>query len=464
MAAGRRPARARGRADLAPRRARRSCSCPRAPGSARWCATSCGAGTGCSSCGRSSRRWSAPGRGRRRGAAAPCWSVAGPRCGRRCPDLAAVVVLDEGDEALQEERVPTWHARDVVLERARRVGAAVTLVAPLPTPGGDGVDRRRGDPTRAPGRAQRLARTSRSSTSGPSRPAHGLLSDGAGARAAPHRRRRRARGVRAEPQGPGEAPHLPELLDRRDVRAVRRRGDRGRSRGCSRARAAGRPGRRSAPCATTRSCARRASASSACATRSRRCCPGPRSRGSTPRSTDVPDAPVVVGTEAVLHRVPGASSSRSSTWTRSCSRSACGPGSRPRGCWRVRRGSSAPATGAAGCSCRRTRPTIRSCSSRVDGDPDAGAAPPRSRGGAVLEFPPFGAVAEVSGEADAVRAALDALPAGGPRARPVGAGRPGSRRWRSRRDADALADALAVAAPAGRAEGRVRIAVDPPRV
>ena len=46
------------------------------------------------------------------------------------PDLAAVVVLDEGDEALQEERVPTWHARDVALERARRVGAPVTLVAP----------------------------------------------------------------------------------------------------------------------------------------------------------------------------------------------------------------------------------------------------------------------------------------------------------------------------------------------
>ena len=50
------------------------------------------------------------------------------------PDLGAVMVLDEGDEALQEERVPTWHARDVALERARRAGAAVTLVAPLPTP------------------------------------------------------------------------------------------------------------------------------------------------------------------------------------------------------------------------------------------------------------------------------------------------------------------------------------------
>ena len=53
------------------------------------------------------------------------------------PDLAAVVVLDEGDEALQEERVPTWNARDVVIERARRAQAPVTLVAPVPTPEAD---------------------------------------------------------------------------------------------------------------------------------------------------------------------------------------------------------------------------------------------------------------------------------------------------------------------------------------
>ncbi len=39
------------------------------------------------------------------------------------PDLASVVVLDEGDEALQEERAPTWNARDVAVERARRVPA-----------------------------------------------------------------------------------------------------------------------------------------------------------------------------------------------------------------------------------------------------------------------------------------------------------------------------------------------------
>jgi len=49
------------------------------------------------------------------------------------PDLAAVVVLDEGDEALKEERAPAWHARDVAIERARRVGARVELVTPAPT-------------------------------------------------------------------------------------------------------------------------------------------------------------------------------------------------------------------------------------------------------------------------------------------------------------------------------------------
>jgi primosomal protein N' (replication factor Y) (superfamily II helicase) len=50
-----------------------------------------------------------------------------------CPELAAVVVVDEHDEALQEERSPTWHARDVVVERARRAGAPVLLVSPCPT-------------------------------------------------------------------------------------------------------------------------------------------------------------------------------------------------------------------------------------------------------------------------------------------------------------------------------------------
>lgn len=47
--------------------------------------------------------------------------------------LGGVVVLDEHDEALQEERVPTWHGRDVALERSRRCGVPCALVSPCPT-------------------------------------------------------------------------------------------------------------------------------------------------------------------------------------------------------------------------------------------------------------------------------------------------------------------------------------------
>jgi primosomal protein N' (replication factor Y) len=85
------------------------------------------------------------------------------------PRLAAVVVIDEHDEALQEERTPTWHAREVVLERARRSAVPAVLVSPVPSlealragrllrpnraveragwPLVDVLDRRRDDPVR----------------------------------------------------------------------------------------------------------------------------------------------------------------------------------------------------------------------------------------------------------------------------------------------------------------------------
>jgi len=50
-----------------------------------------------------------------------------------CADLSAIVVVDEHDEALQEEGSPTWHARDVALERGRRAEVPVLLVSPCPT-------------------------------------------------------------------------------------------------------------------------------------------------------------------------------------------------------------------------------------------------------------------------------------------------------------------------------------------
>ncbi len=49
------------------------------------------------------------------------------------PDLAAVIVVDEADEALEDERAPTWNAREVAVERSRRAGARVHMVTPAPT-------------------------------------------------------------------------------------------------------------------------------------------------------------------------------------------------------------------------------------------------------------------------------------------------------------------------------------------
>ena len=49
------------------------------------------------------------------------------------PQLAAVVVLDAHDEVYQEERAPTWNAWQVVAERARRAGGPCVLLTPCPT-------------------------------------------------------------------------------------------------------------------------------------------------------------------------------------------------------------------------------------------------------------------------------------------------------------------------------------------
>lgn len=48
------------------------------------------------------------------------------------PEVGAVVVLDGHDEAYQEERAPTWHARDVAVERARRAGVPAVVVSACP--------------------------------------------------------------------------------------------------------------------------------------------------------------------------------------------------------------------------------------------------------------------------------------------------------------------------------------------
>lgn len=62
--------------------------------------------------------------------------VVGARTAAWAPvaDFGVAVVLDEHDEAYQDERSPTWHAREVVVERAQRVGSPCLLVSPVPSP------------------------------------------------------------------------------------------------------------------------------------------------------------------------------------------------------------------------------------------------------------------------------------------------------------------------------------------
>ncbi|CAA9238177.1 MAG: hypothetical protein AVDCRST_MAG20-1590 [uncultured Acidimicrobiales bacterium] len=107
------------------------------------------------------------------------------------PDLAAVVVLDEHEEAHQEEGSPTWSARDVAAERARRAGVPCVLTSPCPSlealawghlqvpartieragwPVVDVVDRRSEDPLKADLYSSRLVDLIRSSAPEPGRP------------------------------------------------------------------------------------------------------------------------------------------------------------------------------------------------------------------------------------------------------------------------------------------------------
>ena len=360
------------------------------------------------------------------------------------PDLASVVVLDEGDEALQEERVPTWHARDVVLERARRVGAAVTLVAPLPTPEatawtGGAVIR----PERRTERNGWPAVEIVDQRAEP--PGQGLLSD-ALARAL-HRSVDAGERAVCVLNRKGRAKLL-TCLSCSTVATCER---------CDAAVAESEPGVLTCPrCGTTRPtictvCHHtklRASRLGVQRLRDALAALLPRTEIAwlDASVTDVPDAPVVVGTEAVLHRVPArlvafldldqelfAHRVRAGQQAAGLlARAARRVGARDRG-GRLLLQTHAP-----------DHPVVRYA---LDGDPapllDAEVARRR-----ILGFPPFGAVAEVSGEPDAVRVALDALPPGvrvlGPSERGTGVAA-----LTLAPDADALADALAVAAPLG---------------
>ena len=409
------------------------------------------ADVGCGACGRVRR-----GRGR--------LAVLAP-----VPDLAAIVVLDEGDEALEEERAPTWNARELAVERA----PASRRARDAGDPGTDGRgDRGRGldHPPGARGGAGGLA------TPRGGRPAR----DAARARACSATRwRRRCGTVLADGARVGVRPQPPRARPALVCRAC------GAVAQCERCAAAVaetdggfavpsvRP--RAAPRvpAVPRDPFRRASApaSRGCGTSSRRCC-----RGAT--VTEVTATSADGGTRrrrsssgrsrsSTRRRTPrsGSDWSRSSTSTRSCSR----PRYRAaeQALWLLVRAARLVGPRADGGRILvQTRvPDHEVLAAAAGADPVLVTTAERSRRVA-LGFPPFGGLAELSGAADAVdtaceilRAAPDATVSG-----PV-ATTASARALVQASSATVLADVLATTdLSSARARGRVRLEVDPLRV
>ncbi len=212
------------------------------------------------------------------------------------PDLAAVVVIDEGDEALEDERAPTWNARTVALERARRAGAAVRLITPTPT-----VDALVAVGNPRPVAARRDWPRVEVVDQRDEEPGHGLLSAAL------------ADGVR---RAVGAGEHAVCVLNRRGrarLLACHACHELVRCETCGATVAQRDEGLVCARCATTRPVV----CLHCYGTRVRAVRPGitrvrddlaallPRTEvAAVDRATDaVPDAPVLIGTEAVLHRV-----------------------------------------------------------------------------------------------------------------------------------------------------------------
>jgi primosomal protein N' (replication factor Y) len=367
------------------------------------------------------------------------------------PDLAAVVVFDEGDEALEDERAPTWNGRDVAVERVRRAGAALRVVTPAPT-----VDAlvAVGAPSPSTGRWAPVAVVDQRDEE----PGHGLLS----AALADALRHTTGRGERA-------------------VCLLNRRG-RARLLAC-------RTCRELARCETCGATVEQRDDGFACA----RCgterptvclhCHGSTFRAVRPgitrvrddlaallprtevaavdATTDtVPDVPVMVGTEAVLHRVPAPVGLVSYL---ELDQELLAPRARAseQALWLLVRGTRLLGDG--GRLLVQTRLPEHEVVRAVRRSAPMLVADAERQRRQALGFPPFGGLAEVSGAPDAVGAACAAAGAAGVTV--LGPVVDGTRALLRALSRDALCDALATpGVDAARSRGRLRIDVDPRRV
>ena len=364
------------------------------------------------------------------------------------PDLRAAVVVDDADEALQEERSPTWHARDVLRERARRAGAPFTVFSPAPTVEAivdvgraRGVDAPSPDVERAGWpRVEIVDRREEP-------PGSGLLSE-ALANALHHagglavcvlNRRGRFRLLVC-----GACAHLLRW-DKPDERPLV----------CP-------------DCGATKLRVLRAGV-----TRVREeleaLVPGARVVDVDAATEDVPGSDIVVGTEAVLHRAEVRRARPALVAYLDLDQELLAPRYRAaaQAHWLLTRGAQLLAG-------RPRHETLMLLQTRISehvvvqavarGEP-ALVAESEIEYRRVLGYPPFGALAELSGADAAVAAAVDALRALDVQSEGVQVFGPADgKALVNAPEWTALSRALRRALPVGRAAGRLRAAVDPPRV
>ncbi len=349
------------------------------------------------------------------------------------PDLAAAVVVDDADEALQEERSPTWHARDVLRERAGRF----TVTSPAPTiEAGPVTDEPAPDVERAGWpRVRVVDRRNEPPGAGLLTEAFAEIARNAGGLVVCVLNRRGRFRVMACTScnhvlrwDGGERPVICPECGATKLRVVRA--------------GVARLGEELAALFPT---ARIASVDAA--------------------TRDIPDdCDLVIGTEAVLHRGAIRRRRPSVVAFLDLDQELLAPRYRAasQAHWLVTRGAQLLAA-------RPRTETLLLLQTRIpdhvvvqavaEGDPERVAASEREYR-RTLGYPPFGALAELTGEDEPLAVASEAL-AG----EPVQAFGPNDGSTLvTASDWDTLADALAHALPKARARGRVRAAVDPPRI
>jgi primosomal protein N' (replication factor Y) len=384
----------------------------------------------------------------RRAAAGGCIVVGGRIAALApVPDLRAAIVVDDADEALQEERSPTWHGRDVLHERAARAGVSFAVCSPAPT-------------------VEALV------AAGATRPVEGPAPDveaGGWPRVQVVDRRE-------EPPGSGLLSEaLATALRHAAGLAVCVLNRRGRFRllvcaSCQHLLRWDRPDERPLVCPECGATKLRVLRSGVTRVREEleALVPGSRVAEVDTATVEVPEAEIVIGTEAVLHRAAVRRRRPALVAYLDLDQELLAPRYRAaaQAHWLLTRGAQL-------LSGRPRRESLLLLQTRIPdhvvvqamvrGDPSPVAAA-EIEYRRTLAYPPFGALAELAGADDALSATIDALRAPDELAAVQVFGPADGRALVHAPDWGALAAALAGALPVGRAIGRVRAVVDPPRV